>query len=121
MTLDPKLFDALRGKPVLPPAALAQSTSGAEYPLLTREDRLEYLRDLINGRVTRQVYRRGQLVQEPAVLELRVKALELLMRCERDLDGTPESSRPVTIHLTLPRNGLEPRELPAGIVDAKAE
>ena len=90
-----------------PREALATVESvGDSNPLLTREDRLRWLRDFASGRMTFTKYVRGMLSQVTADPPLRLRAVETLARMEGDIKDVTQVNVDKCV-LVLPSNGRE--------------
>ena len=86
----------------------------ADNPLLTREDRLRWLRDFATGAMTFTKYVRGMQAQVAADAPLRLRAVEVLARIEGDLKESPFAGMNVgQVVFEMPSNGR------STIVDAK--
>jgi len=101
---------ALRKRATLPPAASHPALR--RHALITREDRLEWLRAVVNGEVFETTLKRdrdsGEWVEisTPANLALRQKCVELLAKIEGDLIERVEVTEQTTgLLLARPDNG----------------
>lgn len=103
------LPDSVRQSIVLaqPRAALAE-VADDDNPLLTRADRLRWLREFAAGHMKFSKYVRGMIQQLPADAPLRLRAVEVLARIEGDLVNDPFSGATIErMVLILPSNGRE--------------